>query len=567
MKKTSIIILGLILTLALFLRLYKLDTLPPALFGDEVDVGYQAYSLLKTGRDLSGEFMPLYIQSLSEHRTSLYLYSAVPFIGIFGLNEWGVRLPAVFWGLVSIIGIFLLVRKLINLQTALIVTFIFSVSPWHLQYSRASFEVTMLISFIIFGIYFFLLGLSKNRYLFLSSLLLLSTFYIYSTAVVFIPLLSLLILGIYHSEIFRIPLKTLSLLVILSLIIILPFAFFYFTGQSKARFTTISIFQDSILEDKINLARKAEDVYSPEGQIYPQDPHTERFFHNRYAIYTQVFLTNYFKSISPLFLYADGDINFRHSIHEMGQQYYIEFILFLIGLFALTRIESKKSILIAGWFFIAPIPSALTNEGGTHATRLFIMLPALAIITGLGAGFLINNSKKLYIKIFILIITAIFILNFVFYLHRYYLHYGSESWRWWHVGFKEAMLFMKSESPNYQKVGFNNSYEPSLIRFLFWNQIDPAEFQKQYKNAAVKTEIFPGYTGTLISDKYFFGMSGQAEKEIIRTLPAGVLYMVSARDEVPGNWNWADDPPHGITVLKTIYDPTGTPIFYVIAKQ
>ncbi len=567
MKKLSLIILASILTLALFLRVYKLDAIPPALFGDEIDVGYQAYSLLKTGRDLSGEFMPLYIQSLSEHRTSLYLYSAVPFIGIFGLNEWGVRLPAVFWGMVSIVGLFLLVRKLLNLQTALIAAFIFAVSPWHLQYSRASFEVTMLTSFIIFGIFFFLIGLSKNRYLFISSLLLLLTFYIYSTAVVFIPLLVLLLLGIYRKEIFRIPLKTLSLLVIFSVILMLPFAFFYFAGQSQARFSAISIFQDRILEDKIHLARKAEDVYSPEGQISTQNPQIERLFHNRYAVYTQVFLTNYFKSISPLFLYADGDINFRHSIHEMGQQYYVEFILLLIGLFALAKIERKKSILIAGWFLIAPIPSALTNEGGTHATRLFIMLPALIIITALGADWLVQNSKKTYLKIILLVLAAIFVLNFVFYLHRYYSHYGSESWRWWHVGFKEAMLFIKSEEVNYKKVGFNDSYEPSLIRFLFWNQIDPAEFQKQFKNAAVKTEIFPGYTGTIISDKYFFGMSGQAEKEIIRTLPAGVLYMVSARDEVPGDWNWAQDPPQGIKVLKTIYDPTGTPIFYVIAKQ
>ena len=114
MKRNSLIIFLLIILLAAGLRIYKLDSIPPGLFGDEVDVGYQAYSLLNTGKDLTGRFLPFYLKSLSEFRTPLYIYSAVPFIGVFGLNEWGVRLPAVFWGLTSIIGMFLLSRKLFN---------------------------------------------------------------------------------------------------------------------------------------------------------------------------------------------------------------------------------------------------------------------------------------------------------------------------------------------------------------------------------------------------------------------------------------------------------------------
>ena len=53
MKKPALIFLIFITLLGAFFRLYKLDKFPPALFGDEVDVGYQAYSILKTGKDLS----------------------------------------------------------------------------------------------------------------------------------------------------------------------------------------------------------------------------------------------------------------------------------------------------------------------------------------------------------------------------------------------------------------------------------------------------------------------------------------------------------------------------------
>ena len=85
----------MIIILAVFLRVWKVDKVPVSLFGDELDVGYQAYSILKTGRDYNGNFMPLHFQSMAEWRTPLYLYSCVPTVFIFGISPLGVRLPAI----------------------------------------------------------------------------------------------------------------------------------------------------------------------------------------------------------------------------------------------------------------------------------------------------------------------------------------------------------------------------------------------------------------------------------------------------------------------------------------
>ena len=65
------------------------------MFGDEVDVGYQAYSLFKTGRDLYAQAFPTYIHSLSEWRAPLLMYATVPTVAAFGTSELGVRLPQV----------------------------------------------------------------------------------------------------------------------------------------------------------------------------------------------------------------------------------------------------------------------------------------------------------------------------------------------------------------------------------------------------------------------------------------------------------------------------------------
>jgi 4-amino-4-deoxy-L-arabinose transferase-like glycosyltransferase len=131
MKNKSKILLIAILLVASFLRLWKLTEIPVSLFGDELDVGYHAYSILKTGKDYSGNFLPLHFHSLSEWRTPLYLYSVVPTVAIYGISPLGVRLPAALFGILSIWGLYLLVKQLTkNKQLALLSAFVLTISPW-----------------------------------------------------------------------------------------------------------------------------------------------------------------------------------------------------------------------------------------------------------------------------------------------------------------------------------------------------------------------------------------------------------------------------------------------------
>lgn len=56
-------ILLAILLLGTFLRFYQLGEIPLGLNQDETAIGYNAYSILQTGRDEYGVFMPLYFKS------------------------------------------------------------------------------------------------------------------------------------------------------------------------------------------------------------------------------------------------------------------------------------------------------------------------------------------------------------------------------------------------------------------------------------------------------------------------------------------------------------------------
>lgn len=551
MKNFNLIFLTSIIGLAIFLRTYHLDSVPPALFGDEVDVGYQAYSLLRTGQDLYANSLPVFIQSLSEYRAPLFIYSTVPFVGVFGLNEWGVRLPAVFWGVLGVLGVFFLTRKILDERLGLIAAFILTVSPWHIHYSRAAFEVTMLLAVSLFATLFFLKGIKQNKYLFLSAVLFALTPYIYRTAVVFTPLLITLLIVLFKEEVIKnIKIYLGSLLLIF--LILFPFTMQIIYGQVSDRFSAISIFTDQVLKDKITLAQKAG--------VELDIPH-ERLFHNKPLVWAQVFTLNYLRAFSPEFLFTSGDPNFRHSIHEMGQLYYAEIILLILGIWVLTNTQggiNKERKLILGWLLFAPIPAALTADGGFHATRTFIILPALVIISSIGCYAIWERIHEVHFRYLAVLLSIMLMFNFVFFMHRYFIHYPNESWLAWHYGFKEVLTFVKENNLNFDKILINNTYEPSLIRFLFWTRYDPDRFHQFFSKDQIIKNVTDGFNGFSLEDKYFFGRVNRPFENLV---DSRTLYVASARDDVTN----LDSLKHtNIKLLKTVYSPTGQPIFYLI---
>ncbi len=58
--KTKKIILIVILLLAAFLRLFNLANFPTGINADEAAIGYNAYSLIETGKDEHGASWPIH---------------------------------------------------------------------------------------------------------------------------------------------------------------------------------------------------------------------------------------------------------------------------------------------------------------------------------------------------------------------------------------------------------------------------------------------------------------------------------------------------------------------------
>src|SRR3990167_6878487 len=108
MKVKQIAILATILFLSLFLRFYKLNTIPFGLNLDEASMGYNAYSLLETGKDRYGQAFPIIFRSFGSFQAPLYTYLTVPAVLLLGANIFAVHLVSALSGFIVVCATFLI---------------------------------------------------------------------------------------------------------------------------------------------------------------------------------------------------------------------------------------------------------------------------------------------------------------------------------------------------------------------------------------------------------------------------------------------------------------------------
>ncbi|MBI4058834.1 hypothetical protein HY404_01185 [Candidatus Microgenomates bacterium] len=595
LKKIPLLLVGILL-IASFLRLWRLDQVPVSLFGDELDLGYQAYSILKTGRDYSGNFMPLHFQSLAEWRTPLYLYSAVPTVALFGISPLGVRLPAAIFGILGVWIFYSLISELLKGTTGpaggssrpmsslnaagtrrdslrprhpslpILAALFLAISPWHIQYSRAGFEVTQMLTFFLAGLWFFLRGLKNGKWLPWSAACFALTPWVYSTAKLFMPLFLTALVLIYRKEIFKAGKKWLLWSVVALFLVGSPIAYSTVFGGGTARFSYLSIFTDPTVVPQIGWDRLRDaKVADPDVKFGAQPSLVDRVFHNKLLYWWNMFVRNYLQVFSTQFLFIQGDLNLRHSLNEMGQLYRIDLIFLLAGLafFIVSPVNGKMKTLIVFWILAAPIPAVLTRDGGMHATRLFFLLPTLIFLIAFGVyGIWLNVSAR-WKKTVALAIGGVYVLTFILYQHSFWVHYPWESERWWHFGWQEAVKTIKAEENNFDKIIISTAGEPPWIFFAGAYQYPPQKWQENFPFP--KTDL-PGYGLVSHLDKFYFASPPLKSGiySLSEFLDEKTLYLANAKEF---NVNIIQEPgtlPKNLKLIRAIAYPSGEPAFYLL---
>ena len=588
MTRKEKIILIFILLLAFVLRFYKLGQNPPSLTWDETAIGYNAYSILKTGQDEHGRFLPIdYFTSFGDYKPPVSVYLTIPSVAIFGLNEFAVRFPSALFGTLTVLVVYFLVKELFlnnnltsknqKIKSSLskishlphLTSLLLTISPWHILLSRAGFEANIATFFIVLGTYFFIKAVkheppntrhpefisgseipkqvrndsrstsnvkNKGWYLLLSAFCFLLSIYTFNTPRLFVPIFLLGLSIIYRKKLFQIK-KWVLLSTFFGLIMIMPLIPHFLSVEGSLRFKEVNIFTNLEVVKTANQRIAAE-----------ENSFLARILYNRRIGYTLLFAKHYFDHFNLDYLFFHGDVNPKFSIQDTGQFYLIELPFLILGLFFLFKQKQKESWLILLWLLSGLIPAGTARET-PHALRTLVTLPTWQIIITFGIfGVYKSLTGKRQKKAFVFMFSCFYVFMFLCFLHNYFIHYPKEFSREWQYGYKQAILYTKEIAEDYDEILVSNVYGRPYIYFLYYLQYSPLKYQQE----AIREKSVYGQYTVKSFNKFKFGNLGG----LISENKTGRVLLLGRSEEIPKKAN----------ILKEIKFLNGETAFVIAEK-
>lgn len=536
MKKKTY--LFLILLLAAFLRLWQLGQYPVGLNADEAAIGYNAFSLLETGKDEHGNPWPIHFKSFGDYKPGFYFYLVLPLVKFLGLNIWAVRLPSAVLGILSVWLIYLLARELFKKEEIALISALFlTISPWHLHFSRGGWEVNAATTFILAGTYFFLKSLSTPRLYLLSLLFYLLSLYTYHSARLIVPLLVFSFTVLNFRRVFQKP-KWVFVSLLVGLIALLPLLKSFLGPAGVSRFAGVGLLADTGPLWRVNEIR----AQHPNPMALPL-----RLLFNRPWAYCLRFLENWFAHFNGGFLFIFGDVIERSRVPETGQMYYFDIFWLILGFYFLLKKKYSARPTVFAWLVIAPVAAALTFQA-PHALRSHNLVIPLTLICAVGFYefcLWLKSQKKnlaLALSLFVFLLLS---WNFSRYLHQYYIHYPKVYPAAWEAGFDELITYLQRSGQKYDKIYITDRYDQPYIIFLFYLQYPPEKFQEEVR--LTPRDKF-GFSTVRHFDKFYFQGINWDE---LKTEEGALI--VGTDEEIPGP----------VTILKEIDFKNGQPAFQI----
>jgi len=441
MKRRDILFLAGIILLGAIIRLLWITRVPPSLDWDEASVGYDAYSILQTGKDQWGQTFPVVFKSFGEFKYPVNVYFTALTTRLFGYGIFSVRVGSAIFGIIDILLLFFLVLRLTKSKTiAFLSTLFLAVSPWSIQFSRANWETNYGLFFFFLGVILFLKGLEKNKFWFIVSFAFLGLdLFTYNAAKVFVPLFVIAIVIIYFKGFIKS-----KVYVTLGLLIFLAFILINVINPNLSGLTRFG---------QVTITTRKTGVI-------------------------QTVIENYFSHFTPQFLFISGDANPRHSIQTVGELYYYDLLLLPLGIFFLLRKRNNWSRLILAWFFLAPIPASIATEA-PHAARSMFAIGGWQIVSAVGFFYLLTLIKKTDAKFLFMVFSSIvFILFTENYLIKYYRYYPIRYSGDWQYGYMKIFTDYKKDFSKYNKVVISDQDGQPYIFALYYLKYDPNSFRK-----------------------------------------------------------------------------------------
>ncbi len=467
MKFNKYFLLLLVLTIiGMMSRVSMLSSIPAEMHRDEIAIGYNAYSVLKTTKDEYGNGpFPLLFESYGDYKLPGLVYAVVPSIFLFGLNEFSVRLPTVLFSVALIPIVYLLMYHLSkNKKLALISAALLTFSIWHTFLSRTAYEPIAGLTLSIAGLLLFFYAEKNKRYYLFSLILLVVSFVFYNISqLLTVPLLLVAMVIYRKSRSMRFDLSFIATITISLIVILLLLS----TNTKNRAETTILSAQSRDLEI-VNQAR----LKLHEKGVSPV---VSRLLVGPEIHLLKLAAKNYFAAFSPVYLFSTGGSNAWHNLSGIGLGNINPAVgvFFSLGLSQIIKVRNKTSIFLLAYLFLSPVPDAMTIDAPV-TNRLLDFHLAILLIASFGVLYLLRRSKTVFV-IFCILFTSLY-LQFI---TKYFLLHSQTLNPQWVPGTKEMANAANNSSDNYDKIYiYRDNISPTIYSsILFYSKYDPKKLQ------------------------------------------------------------------------------------------
>lgn len=443
-------------------RFYKLGETPKGFYLDEAALGYNAYSILETGKDEFGKKWPVLFRSFTDFKAPVYTYLLIPIYKIWGMNMWSTRLLSALGGVVGIWFGFWLIKNLSNkINLALIFISVLAISPWHLIFSRTSYETNLSLTFLIIAIWSFYKYKENNKWLFLTAIMAGLSFLTYHSERVVVPLIFLVLFIREAKNLFdKKNIKTLVVAFLLGIGLIFPTLKLMTTPGFLSRLNSLSILSD--------------EVKKPYGFNKYLKGLENKIFNNKVILATREFGSLYSSYFSPRYLFGLGDPGARSSYPDLAPFFLWQLPFWVIGivwLFKKTNNQEKDfKFFIILMLLVSPIPASITRDPFSSIRALPLVIP-LMILVAIG----INNTIEKYKKLGIVVLVGLIawssgrIYLSVFKFNDYFRGYA------WDEGIEEMIKNINNQT---LPIVMDNTRGEIYSQILFFNKANPAKYQQ-----------------------------------------------------------------------------------------
>ena len=463
--KLNIVVFIIIFIIAIFLRTYKLESIPSGVNVDEAGMAYDAFCIANFRVDRALNKLPVYFVNFGGGQSVLYGYVTSIFIKLFGFNLTSIRVTAVILNCLAIVACYLMIRKNIGEKSALLVTLLLTINPWNIMSSRWGLDCNLLAPCLIISLFFLLRAKKWYDYI-LAGISFGVTLYTYAISYIIVPIFLLLSL-IYMLYVKRISFKNIFILGIPIFIFALPLMLMLLVNNGF-----IDQINWIITIPKLPNYRSAEVSFK---NIIPN-----------------------IKSLDKVFIYDDLPFN---SLPEFGTLYNFAIILSVCGIiieaFELAKSIKQKKFKANSVIFLLFVSVACTmlliadvnisKSNAIYFPLIFFAYSTIYYIYQKQNSKLEKDTDKnkkieiIFSRIILILITIMYIINFSMFTYYYFTQYEKD---YEHQQFFEKDLIEAIRQVNgiaelkEKNVCIYTGAERPHIYALYANPISPYEFNK-----------------------------------------------------------------------------------------